>query len=139
MRIHSDVLTSEDLYRELPDGCYLEASTHGSRKRRQAFEVKIEAKPGVDAHGIKRCYAQNSGTYGASQDGYTRAATWIEWGDWMVALFKIDPSAIIGYYDGASDFVRQTHYAAPHRPDRENAEQHADRWSADLFYSSTPA
>ena len=139
MRIHTDTLTTDDLYRELPDDCYLEVTTHGSRKRHHAFEVKVSAQVGRDAHGIKRAYAQNSGTYGAASDDYSRAATWIEWGDWMVALFKIDASAIIGPYDGASDFTYQTHQFAPHRQARENAEAHAARWNRELFYADSPA
>lgn len=135
MRIHSDTLTTSDLYENLPDGCYLEVTTHGSRKRDHAFNVTMGAMPGKDAHGIKRAYARNTGQFGGEQDAYTRAATYIEWGDWMVALLKIDPDAIIGYYEGSDDFVRQTQNAAPRRPDRENAETHADRWSEELYYT----
>lgn len=129
MRIHTDTLTQADLYRTLPAGCYLEASQKGSRKRARAFEVSMSAAPGTDSHGIKRCYATNSGRYGT---GYAKAATYIEWGDWMVALLDIDPAAIIGPYDGAADFVEQTSRWAPHRPKRESAVAHARRWAEGL-------
>lgn len=148
MRIHTDTLTKQDLWAKLPDGCDLEVTSHGSRKRDHAFEVKIEARRGTDAHGIKRAYARNTGNRGADTyypsgyegyqtpvDEWDRAATWVEWGDWMVELFKLDPRAIIGPYDGPDEFVRITQEYAPHRPARENAEAHADRWSTDLLYS----
>jgi hypothetical protein len=125
-------LTINDLYQHVPAGCYLEAESKGSRSRDHAFEVHMTAEPGSDKHGIKRCYATNSGNYGK---GHGKAATYIEWGDWMVELFKIDPQAIIGPYEGREDFVLQTHDAVSFRPQRENAEDHADRWSKELFYA----
>lgn len=131
MRIHTDNLTAEDLRQAVPRGCYLEYTTHGSRKRDHAFQVGLSAAEGTDAHGIKRCYARNTGQYGG--DGYgDRAATWVEWGDWMVALLKIDPDAIIGQYEGADDFVAQTTQYAPSRPAREDAQAHAERWAKEL-------
>lgn len=133
MRIHTDILAGwQRLYHCLPSGVYLELSTHGSRKRAHAFEVKLTADDGYDRHGIKRCYGTNSGSYGG---GYDRAATWVEWGDWIVALFKHDLAAIIGPYDGADDFLAQTARAAEHRPARENAPEHAARWRRELSCS----
>ena len=116
MDIHSDVLTKQDLWAELPAGLYLEVSEHGSRSRARKFKVGIAANHGTDAHGIKRAFARNTGNYGGG--GYDRAATWVEWGDWMVALFKRDPAARIGYYEGPASFVEQTADYAPHRPAR---------------------
>lgn len=134
MRIHTDKLTADDLYSAVPSGCYLEISQKGSRKRDHAFEVGMSARPGSGAHGIKRSYPRNTGNCGSAGD-FDRAATWVEWGDWMVALLKIDPNAIIGHYDGASDFVRVTTDYAVHRPAREDAPIHATRWSEELFYA----
>lgn len=132
MRIHTDKLTAEDLYRAVPRGCYLECIGRGSRKRDHAFEVGMSAAEGMDAHGIKRCYARNTGKWGGDDIEFARAATWVEWGDWMVALFRIDPDAIIGHYNGADDFVATTTEYAPHRPARENATDHAARWAGEL-------
>jgi hypothetical protein len=115
----------------MPDGCYLECVQKGSRKRDHAFEVGMSAGYGTDAHGINRCFARNSGKYGSNGDG-DRAATWVEWGDWMVALLELDPDAIIGHYDGAEEFTRITTDYAPHRPARENAPAHAERWAVAL-------
>jgi hypothetical protein len=132
MDIHTDKLTREDLFRELPSGCDLECMTAGSRSRARKFKVGIAADYGTDAHGIKRAHARNSGQFGGDSNGYDRAATWVEWGDWMVALFKIDPSAKIGPYADPGEFVRITTEYAPHRPARENAVTHAERWKEEL-------
>lgn len=132
MRIHSDSLTSSDLYEHVPRGCHLEAIGKGSRKRDHAFEVHMSAAPGIDSHGIKRCYAANTGQYGGPANDYEKAATYVEWGDWMVELLKIDPTAIIGPYEGAAGFVEQTTRFAPRRPEREDAEPHARRWADEL-------
>jgi hypothetical protein len=131
MQIHTNKLSWEDLHRELPKGCWLDVSLHGSRSRARRFDVRISAEHGEDAHGIKRCYAQNTGQYGGETSG-DRAATYIEWGDWMVALFKLDPEARIGIYESPSDFVEKTRNYAPHRPTRENARRHAIRWELEL-------
>lgn len=138
MRIHTDKITYADAVAAVAPGVYIEATNHGSRKRDHALEVSLYADEGRDAHGILRAYATNSGTRGAlpfTQNTGYRAATWIEWGDWMVALFKIDPSAIIGPYEGWSDFVDKTARYAPHRPTRESAITHAERWERELVAS----
>lgn len=130
MKIHSDTLTMGDLYGAVPEGCYLEAVQRGSRSHARAFEVHMSAEPGTDRHGIKRRYA-NSGQWGA--DVHTKAATYIEWGDWMVELFKIDPRAVIGPYDGEAGFVETTTRWAQARPAFENAPEHAERWAQTLW------
>jgi hypothetical protein len=131
MKIHTDTLTRADLWHVLPQGCFLEISEHGSRQRDHAFKVGIGAEHGSDAHGIKRAFARNSGRIGSAGE-FDRAATWVEWGDWMVALFKLDPRAIIGYYASPEDFVTLTTRAAEHRPPREHAKEHAARWRDEL-------
>lgn len=133
MKIHADKLTASDIYKTAPDRTYVELVEHASRKRKRAFDVGLSASHGNDAHGLARVYSRNTGRTGAMGD-WDRAATWIEWGDWIVELLKIDPEAIVGNYDGAHDFIVQTQAAAPHRPERENAEVHADRWSEELFW-----
>lgn len=133
MKIHADKLTASDIYRTAPDRTFVELTEGGSRSRKRRFDVGLSATHGADAHGIGRVYSRNTGRTGAAGD-YDRAATWIEWGDWIVALFKIDQDAIIGEYDGRTDFVAKTHDMAPHRPQREDAEAHQRRWSEDLFY-----
>jgi len=132
MRIHTKHLTRDDLVRAKPEGSYIEITEHGSRKRDHAFEVKMYAEPGKDRHGITRSYP-TGGAYG-STDGTYRALTWVEWGDWMVELLKIDPGAIIGNYHGQVGFISDTYPAASFRPEREDAEAHQERWSQELYY-----
>mgnify|MGYP000923886212 CR=1 FL=1 len=134
MRIHTKHLTRDDLVRAKPEGSYIEIAEHGSRKRDHAFEVKLYGNPGKDAHGITRRFS-TGGAYGTT-DGCYRALTWIEWGDWMVELFKIDPGAIIGQYEGWRDFCEWTYEAAHHRPDRENAVEHASGWADELWLAA---
>lgn len=133
MRIHTKHLTADDLERLKPEGTYIEFTEHGSRKREHAFEVKMYGEPGKDAHGITRSYS-TGGAYGTT-DGRYRALTWVEWGDWMVELLKIDPGAIIGSYDGADGFIEQTQDAAHWRSQFYDAAEHADRWAQDLHYN----
>jgi hypothetical protein len=136
MKIHTDKITINDLHRLSPAGVYVEATQHGSRSHDHAFKVGLSAEHGTDAHGIKRSFARNSGQFGGSGN-YDRAATYIEWGDWMVELFKIDPLAVIGQYKGASHFVEATTEAAQWRSERESAVKHADRWRDELAITLT--
>lgn len=131
MRIHTKHLTRDDLVRAKPEGSYIEITEHGSRKRDHAFEVKMYAEPGKDRHGITRRFS-TGGAYGHT-DGRHRALTWVEWGDWMVELFKIDPGAIIGKYEGWREFCDWTYELSFSRPDRENAVEHATRWRNELW------
>lgn len=133
MRIHTDKLTPDHLTGAAADmpGVRQEIDLRGSRKRARAYEVKMVGKPGKDRHGITRMFS-TGGAYGTA-DGIHRALTWVEWGDWMVELLKIDPGAIIGNYAGAHDFIIQTSEASYDRPERENAADHVERWSRELY------
>ena len=85
MRIHSDILTADDIHaatRDLP-GVYVTASQHSSRARQRAFEVSLEGNG----------YRKNTGLYGGAEDF---AATWDEWGVVIARLFGIDPHAFWG-------------------------------------------
>lgn len=137
MKILTDKLTERDLRDNLPDGVILDRiEAKGSRKRDHGFLVKLAAIPGKDAHGITRKFAYNRGSMvdAGDTDGTYRALTWVEYGDWMFALFTIDPDAIIGSYEGLDDFLDQTYEAAYNRNPRENAVFHAERWSREAFY-----
>lgn len=103
MRIHSDILTTLDIYdavNGLP-GVYVDVTEHGSRTHAAAFEVSLEGNG----------YAKNTGKYGA--DSYVNGATWDEWGVFLARLFELDPNARCGsakyptYRDG-HDFHAQT-------------------------------
>lgn len=128
MRIHTDILQTHQLYAALPSGVHLEHTHHGSRKRDHAYEVKLYADPGVDRRGVSRAFNSNTGNYG-SVGGYTKAATWSEWGDWLAELYAADPTMIAGPYDGVDDFVVQTTAAAQYRPVREHAPVAACEWA----------
>lgn len=111
MKIWSDTLTLHDLREcalevngEFP-GCALGIEggelIEGPRTRRI-----------VGAH-LRSVYGwrkANTGSYGSDQDGYY-AASWTEWGWWLVRLFERDPSARIlaaRDYRGLPSFHQQT-------------------------------
>lgn len=100
MKVYSDKLTRADLYGALPGpSLYLEATEiRGARVRSRGWTVRLEALRGAGRF-------RNSGQYGAES---TRAATWDEHGEWMAALFAIDPDARIAVYDGRAEFERVT-------------------------------
>lgn len=136
MLIYTDQLTESDLYRELPSkDLFLICESKGTKKAARKFSATVYALPeleeagGHDSHGIPRQYHTNSGYAGGTQ---VWAATWVEIGDWMVHLFRLDPFAKIGYYDGWEDFVFSTETASAHRPEHENAPVHAERWAREL-------
>lgn len=95
MRIHTDKLTRGDLVSADKAGAYFAGLTeHGSRKRDHAFEVKLRG----DSKRRPNFY-DGGGDY---------AATWDQWGVFFGELFRIDPNAIIGPYDGADDYSHKT-------------------------------
>lgn len=104
MKLHSDIIDSGSLYyaamqtrrdhgQDFQIGEVLDC---GSRKRAHGVSFKGYALTGR--------YSTNSGIYGADSP---RAATWSAWGYLIAELFKVDPHAVIGYYDGVADFERQ--------------------------------
>lgn len=117
MRIHTDKITAQDIRRLAPDGTTPEIVQHGSRKRLRAFRVTLSTAGGTDRHGNKRCYARRTGQPGSAGET-ARAATWLEWGDLVAALYKLDPDAIISPYAGVDDFLRQTARVKAWRPEK---------------------
>jgi hypothetical protein len=98
MRIHSDKLTTDDLYLCTPCGVHAEVMTIGRpRKRLRGWNVGLWSE-----HGTR---SRNSGQYGAGTD---KAASWDEWGLWMNALYAIDPDALIGPYKSLPHFREVT-------------------------------
>lgn len=47
------------------------------------------------------------------RDGYPRAASWDDWGYVIAYLFRMDPAARIGRYDGFIDFGNKVRYRRP--------------------------
>lgn len=114
MRIHADLLTPDAIYAALGrlrdsgrvGGIFLMRNEEaGSRSRRRSIDVKLSSYASQLPDG-KTCRRwANSGRHGASE---WRAATYDEWGLFIAELFRLDPTARIGQYEGASDFQRQT-------------------------------
>jgi hypothetical protein len=100
MRIHTSA-TYRDICSCLPRGVSAYITEHGSRSRERAFEVTLYAYAKDDLH---RRYG-NTGGYGRSDDV---AATWDEWGLFMVALYEIDPEWTCTYYPTEADFYDRT-------------------------------
>lgn len=109
MRMHTDTLTSEDFYRAAKHAStfghgivYIEdCSRHGSRSRKQAFNVKLEGDGTVN----KR--PPNSGRCGAHSEG-CYAASWDQWGWFFAYLYQIDPTMKCWAYENVSDFHEKT-------------------------------
>lgn len=81
MRIHSNALTSLDIYRATDglDGVYVEVTPKGSRTHAGAFEVRL------------------TGTSSRlTMDGRDQAATWDQWGAFIAGVYEVDPAAVFG-------------------------------------------
>jgi len=108
MRIHSDVLTTDDFYRaaravsEVAPDIYVDScSVHGSRSRAHGYEVALRGS------GRRHVRRPNSGRFGATSDN-SYAATYHDWGWWLAELYRLDPDMVAGHYKSAEDFHRQT-------------------------------
>lgn len=98
MRIHTDTLTASDIYQTVANlpGVYVEVMPHGSRARKQAYEIRLTGTS------TRR-----------TMDNQDQAATWDEWGVFFARLFDADRDALAGSvkypaYDGATDYHRKT-------------------------------
>lgn len=138
MRLHSDTINPMHIIHALQEckargliADHVELANierKGSRKRRSAVEFSIGTSDGtsfmsepvreeLEAHGLerkamnaaKRRWVRNG--Y-ARQEDFPRSATWHEWGHLIAYLFRLDPDAIIGAYDGWIGFERET-FEAP--------------------------
>lgn len=113
MRIHSNVITLQDVYaarRAAGSGVYFQDNSpteHGSRSHARAFDVKLESDGTPDDDGTSRRRRTNGGTRGAGYD-LPHAASWSDWGRFLAHLFDIDPNARATYYANASDFHAKT-------------------------------
>ena len=133
MRIHSDTLLMGDLYDAVRahgmTGVYmLTLDQHGSRKRKRAFEVKLEGSSP---------YATNPGTAKWVDRGQDRprAATWDEWGIFIQALFEKDASAIIGDYHDDATFAYRTFGRFETLQHADQCRVHRWKWEPERAYS----
>lgn len=112
MRIHTDHLTTADVYRAAHHARVdvVELTEHKSQSRDHSFNVKLEGESRRRPNG------------GASGRGYASgyAATWDQWGVFFAILFDIDPGMICGTakrptYADREDYARKTNdrFGAP--------------------------
>jgi hypothetical protein len=110
MKLHSDTLTTTDIRAALATARrkghvtggieLLTLEEKGSRSRANGFEVRL----GSDyADGIHK-RRTNDGTQ-------NYAATWHEWGWFIVELFELDANLTFGHYKSENEFHAQTRYA----------------------------
>lgn len=122
MRIHSDILTQDDLgTASVTAGVrFIKRSEHNSRKRTHAFEVALSG----DA------------SHRSQADREQYGATWDQWGIFLSALFNRDPEMVTPYYTSAADFHFQTNnrFARP-LAFSERHRQH--RWAHAGIYRNT--
>ena len=98
MKLHTDKLTSADIYKATYDlpGVSVDVTPKGSRSKDHAFDVRLT---GTSPR------RPNSGRSGAG-DEY--AATWDEWGIFFARLYEIDPEMTNWAYDNSDDFHWKT-------------------------------
>lgn len=104
MKVHSNIITADHVAIAAAtarmsysvDMQVAELCNVGSRKRSHGVTFRGYALDGNRS--------TNSGIYGAAN---ARAATWDAWGYFIAEMFKVDPDAIVGQYDGVSDFGAQ--------------------------------
>lgn len=112
MRIHTDHLTTADIYRAARHARVdvVDLTEHKSQSRDHSFNVKLEGESRRRPNG------------GSSGKGYASgyAATWDQWGVFFAILFDIDPAMICGTakrptYADRSDYQRKTNerFTAP--------------------------
>lgn len=93
MRVYSDLLERRDLGEALPPGVWLAVVEPIGRPRKRARGWVV---------GLS-----GSSPYRSQLTG-EKAATWDEHGVWMNELFRRDPQAVIGCYDGRDAFLEET-------------------------------
>lgn len=97
MRIHTDTLTLQDLYKAAEKaGVWPTFTEHNSRKRHHAFEVKLLG-------------LSNRRPNFWSGDDSEYAATWDQWGVFLGFLYGINYNmAAAGAYQDVNDFDQRT-------------------------------
>jgi hypothetical protein len=98
MRVHSDILTEQDLYRHLPVG--VGASVDEIRRPRKRARGWI-----VYLRGYGERHTRANGRHNGDM-----AATYEDHGEWMAELFQIDPNASIGIYRNRGHFNQVTEW-----------------------------
>lgn len=105
MKIYSDTITrSSEMTSALATvpGLHFARVTGISRPRVRKHGWDIQ----LGREGSRRQF--NSGSHGAS--GETGAASWDDYGNFLAALFELDPHIRAGYYDGRTNFHQRTRF-----------------------------
>lgn len=99
MRIHTDKLTSVDIYNAAAKaGANAEVSLHKSRSRARAYEVKLTG-------------LSNRRPMGGPGEGDDYAATWDQWGVFLGFLYSIEYNMAAGNaYGDVYEFDQRTRY-----------------------------
>lgn len=127
MKIYSDTLTTEDLYKTLPPGMRIEEIERIENPRTKNPEgVSYRHGWNLYCSGSSSRQAQHGfGNY----SGYN-AATWDEYGIWMAALYELDDEARISWYKTHEDFVHWTTHMRDYyaNENSRNAREHRAPW-----------
>jgi hypothetical protein len=121
MKLHSDVLDILSIRGAMEkakghglvthDIEFVEFQLQGSRSRKAGYEIQLGTYDQGSGPTKSRHY-KNGGNMGATSGHYTTdrvwAATYDEWGWFIVELFNTDPEAIFGPYKGVRSFHAQT-------------------------------
>lgn len=133
MRIYSNKLTWHDLYCAMQDvndagftGVWIQECTQGAaRKYEQRFDVALRGMYDKDKGRTRRPNTR------MAYDDDEYAATWMEWGWFIAVLFRFDPEARVGIYNGRSDFLDYTNQMAPNVARRaKDLRNFMERWKA---------
>lgn len=121
LKIYSNYLLRDDLFEAAQEARMLGAGGHiqeikpmgKTRTRTRGYEVQL-TNPSSNRH-------RNSGTHGAAT-WESSAATWDDHGHWFAQIFRRDPKAKCGPYDGVQDFHQATNqkYALPNTETEED-------------------
>ena len=104
MKVYSHILTADDIAKA---ATYAPVSFQNTGSREGWFVPIREFKARDGRRGFE-FFLSGSSPYRAQHDREEFAATWTEWGLVIDALFKVDPNAKIGHYDGREEFLRTT-------------------------------
>lgn len=152
MKIYADTIGLFEIRDAIADaqleaaGAWIDHDTHtlSHKGRRRAMTHNVQLIGTAGRHTRRR----NTGQRGADAGDF--AATWMDWGWFIAVMFRFEPTAVIGQYDGQADFLDQTRRMIPTKLGRHGdpsvknfAMRHASWWpnpfsEAALFAGETP-
>lgn len=104
MIVRSNSITLDDLHAAVRQA----GVTYQNTYSREGWYVPVrEFTPRAFAYGYE-FFLAGSGKRPSAHDPSEKAATWVEWGVVIDALFDVDPDAQIGFYRGRQAFIDYT-------------------------------